>query len=101
MPRFEVERREAESRNRRALEQLENRVASLDVQNRDLLEGKYLGESQLREVRSKLAAREEELRRVEAEAHTASRDRAQWENRVRGEQSRVEELEARLKETDL
>ena len=36
--RFEVERRESEARHTRSLEQLENRVASLDVQNRDLLE---------------------------------------------------------------
>ena len=36
--RFERERRELEQRHLRTVDQLENRVASLDVQNRDLLE---------------------------------------------------------------
>jgi hypothetical protein len=39
--RFERERREAEQRHMRTIDQLENRIASLDVQNRDLLEVRY------------------------------------------------------------
>jgi len=93
--RFEVERREAENRHTRSLEQLENRVASLDVQNRDLLEGKYRGESTLRELRSKLSAREEELKRTEAELHSTTRDKGQVEARGREENRRVQELENR------
>jgi hypothetical protein len=36
--RCERERRELEQRHTRIVDQLENRIASLDVQNRDLLE---------------------------------------------------------------
>ena len=36
--RYERERRETEHRHGRTVEQLENRVASLDVQNKDLTE---------------------------------------------------------------
>jgi len=94
--RFEVERREADTRHRRALEQMENRVASLDVQNRDLLEGKYRTESTLRETRSWLAAREEELSRVEADLHNTGRERGQLESRLRGEEQMSKELGARI-----
>merc|ERR1711936_978882 len=50
----EKEKREMESKNVGLLHQLENRVASLDVQNRDLVENKYKQEASLREVKGQL-----------------------------------------------
>ena len=49
-----------------------------------LLKGKYRGESTLRELRSKLSAREEELKRTEAELHSTTRDKGQVEVSIEG-----------------
>lgn len=94
--RFELERRETESRHTRSLEQLENRVASLDVQNRDLLEGKYRSESSMRELRSKLSCKEEEVVRLQADLNAVARDKGVSEARTRDEFCRAQELEKRL-----
>ena len=75
--RSEAERRELESKASRIQQQLENRVASLDVQNRDLIDTRYRHEASLREVRAALAAREEELTRRSKELEAVRAERQQ------------------------
>eukprot|EP00088_Acartia_fossae_P008626 TRINITY_DN14146_c0_g1_i1.p1 TRINITY_DN14146_c0_g1~~TRINITY_DN14146_c0_g1_i1.p1 ORF type:complete len:683 (+),score=187.53 TRINITY_DN14146_c0_g1_i1:221-2050(+) len=94
--RFEVERRELDARHARSIDQLENRVASLDVQNRDLLEGKYRNESNIRELRGKLAAKDDELKRLEADFHSLSRDKGLTDVRNRDEARRVSDLQKQV-----
>ena len=48
---YEADKREAESKHAKSVQQLENRVASLDVQNRDLWEVRVGQEASLREAR--------------------------------------------------
>ena len=60
------------------------------------ISGKYRTESTLRETRSWLAAREEELSRVEADLHNTGRERGQLESRLRGEEQMSKELGARI-----
>ena len=55
--RAEQERREGEARQARTVQHLENRVASLDVQNRDLVEVRYRHEAGIREARAKVRLR--------------------------------------------
>jgi len=99
--RSEAERRDLESRHARSIDQLENRVASLDVQNRDLLEGKYRNESNIRELRGKLAAKDEELKRIEADFHALSRDKGLIDVRNREDARRVAELQKQLDNMEL
>lgn len=94
--RAEQERREAEARHVRSAQQLENRVASLDVQNRDLVEVRYRQEASLREARAKAAGQEEEVARLRQELAGARQERQGLE-RCGGEKERtVASLQARL-----
>jgi len=61
---YEADKREAESKHAKVVQQLENRVASLDVQNRDLWEVRVGQESSLREARGQLQCRDEEVARL-------------------------------------
>ena len=61
---YEADRREAESKHAKVVQQLENRVASLDVQNRDLWEVRVGQEASLREARGQLSCRDEEVARL-------------------------------------
>ena len=61
---YEADRREAENKHAKVVQQLENRVASLDVQNRDLWEVRVGQEASLREARGQLSCRDEEVARL-------------------------------------
>ena len=61
---YEAELNELQAKNVKLTQQLENRVASLDVQNRDLWEVRVGHEASLREARGQLACREEEVTRL-------------------------------------
>ena len=61
---YEAELNELQAKNAKLTQQLENRVASLDVQNRDLWEVRVGHEASLREARGQLASREEEVARL-------------------------------------
>ena len=73
--RAEQERREGEARQARTVQHLENRVASLDVQNRDLLEVRYRHEAGLREARAKVIGLEEEVARLRGELGSLRKER--------------------------
>ena len=64
---YESELNELQAKNLKLTQQLENRVASLDVQNRDLWEVRVGHEASLREARGQLACREEEVGRLRRE----------------------------------
>lgn len=61
---YDSERREAETKQTKIVQQLENRIASLEVQNRDLWEVRVGQESSLREARGQLSCRDEEVARL-------------------------------------
>jgi len=92
----EKEKRELESKNAGLLHQLENRVASLDVQNRDLVENKYKQEASLREVKGQLRGREEELARIKVEMSNLRKEKQILESSGGDRDRRSSQLSTRL-----
>ena len=64
---YEAELNELQTKHAKLSQQLENRVASLEVQNRDLWEVRVAHEASLREARAGLSSREEEVDRLRRE----------------------------------
>ena len=64
---YEAELNELQAKHAKLSQQLENRVASLEVQNRDLWEVRVAHEASLREARAGLSSREEEVDRLRRE----------------------------------
>ena len=96
----EKEKRELESKHVGLLHQLENRVASLDVQNRDLVENKYKQEASLREVKGQLRGREEELARIKVETFNLRKDKQILESSGGDKDRRSSQLSSRLAEVE-
>jgi len=92
----EKEKREMESKNVGLLHQLENRVASLDVQNRDLVENKYKQEASLREVKGQLRGREEELARIQVELSNLRKEKLILESSGGDRDLRFSQMTTRL-----
>ena len=92
----EQERRELETKHLRSLQQLENRVASLDVQNRDLVEVRYKQEASLREARARVGGLEEEVVRLRQELGGARQEKAGLESCQGDKERMVSSLTTRL-----
>ena len=92
----EHERRELETKHMRSLQQLENRVASLDVQNRDLVEVRYKQEASLREARARVGGLEEEVVRLRQELGGARQEKAGLESCQGDKERMVSSLTTRL-----
>merc|ERR1712142_753283 len=92
----EREKRELESKNAGLLQQLENRVASLDVQNRDLVESKYKQEASLRELKGQLRVKEEELTRTKVEMSNLRKEKQMLESSGGDRDRRSTQLSTRL-----
>ena len=84
----EQDRREMDTKHMRSLQQLENRVASLDVQNRDLVEVRYKQEASLREARARVTGLEEEVVRLRQELGGARQEKAGLES-CQGDKERM------------
>jgi spindle assembly abnormal protein 6 len=93
---MEREKREMETKNTRIVQQLENRVASLDVQNRDLVEIRYKHEASLWEIRGHLSSKEEELARVKMEMSNIRKEKQILESSVGDRDRRSSQLSTRL-----
>jgi len=90
------EKREMETMNTKTLQQLENRVASLDVQNRDLVEIRYKHEACLREVKGQLSSKEEELARVKMEMTNIRKEKEMLQSSGGDRDRRSTQLSTRL-----
>ena len=92
----EQDRREMDTKHMRSLQQLENRVASLDVQNRDLVEVRYKQEASLREARARVTGLEEEVVRLRQELGGARQEKAGLESCQGDKERMVSSLTTRL-----
>jgi len=92
----EQERRDLDTKHMRSVQQLENRVASLDVQNRDLVEVRYKQEASLREARARVGGLEEEVVRLRQELGGARQEKAGLESCQGDKERMVSSLTTRL-----
>ena len=104
---YEAELAELQAKNAKLTQQLENRVASLDVQNRDLWEVRVGHEASLREARGQLATREEEVARlrrdlagIKQEKEVVESQGNQTDKQLSHLRQRVGQLELELAERD-
>ena len=93
---YEADKREAESKHAKVVQQLENRVASLDVQNRDLWEVRVGQESSLREARGQLQCRDEEVARLKRDMAGLRQEKVMVETVGSDRDKHVGQVTARL-----
>jgi len=94
--RYERERRETEHRHGRTVEQLENRVASLDVQNKDLTEVRYRHEANIRELRNQLSVTEEENGKLKVDLATKWKETSNLDASNVEKERRLQQLTTRV-----
>ena len=93
---YEADKREAESKHAKVVQQLENRVASLDVQNRDLWEVRVGQEASLREARGQLQCRDEEVARLKRDLAGLRQEKVMVETVGSDRDKQVGQVTARL-----
>ena len=93
---YEADKREAESKHAKTVQQLENRVASLDVQNRDLWEVRVGQEASLREARGQLQCRDEEVARLKRDLAGLRQEKVMVETVGSDRDKQVGQVTARL-----
>lgn len=98
---YEAELNELQAKNAKLTQQLENRVASLDVQNRDLWEVRVSHEASLREARAGLASREEEVVRLRRDLAGLKQEKEVVESQGSQTDKQVAQLRQRLGQLEL
>ena len=93
---YEAEKREADSKHAKTIQQLENRIASLDVQNRDLWEVRVGQEASLREARGQLTCRDEEVTRLRRELAGVRQEKVMVETQGSDRDKQVHQVTSRL-----
>ena len=98
---YEAEINELQAKNAKLTQQLENRVASLDVQNRDLWEVRVSHEASLREARAQLATREEEVVRLRRDLAGLKQEKEVVESQGSQTDKQVVQLRQRVGQLEL
>jgi len=98
---YDSEKREAETKQTKIVQQLENRIASLEVQNRDLWEVRVGQESSLREARGQLSCRDEEVARLRRDLTSLRQEKVMVETVGTDRDKQVHQLTSRLSRVEL
>ncbi|NWX20954.1 SAS6 protein, partial [Aegotheles bennettii] len=103
----EQQKKELENLHQKSIQQLQNRLAELEVINKDLTERRYKGDSTVRELKAKLSGIEDECQRAKQEVLSLRRENTtldaechEKEKLINQLQTRVAVLEQEIKDKD-
>ncbi|KAL1023197.1 hypothetical protein UPYG_G00037550 [Umbra pygmaea] len=89
-------RRELEGAHSKSTQQLQSRLAELEVSNRDLTEKKYKSESSIRDLKTKVAGLEEECQRAKQQVLSLRRENGTLDTECHERERQVNQLQTRL-----
>ncbi|KAK0135325.1 Spindle assembly abnormal protein 6 [Merluccius polli] len=89
-------RQELESTHLRSSQQLQSRLAELEVSTRDLTERRYKNESTIRDLKIKLSSAEEESQRAKQQVSSLRRENSTLDTELHNKERLVGQLQTRL-----
>nr|XP_015194784.1 PREDICTED: spindle assembly abnormal protein 6 homolog isoform X2 [Lepisosteus oculatus] len=92
----EQQRRELESLHQKSIQQLQCRLAELEVSNKDLMERKYKSESAIRDLKAKLVGLEDESHRAKQEVLSLRRENSTLDSECHEKEKQVNQLQTRV-----
>lgn len=103
----EQQRKELESLHHKSIQQLQNRLAELELANKELTERRYKADSTIRELKAKLSGIDDECQRAKQEVQSLRRENStldaechEKEKHTNQLQTRVAVLEQEIKDKD-